>query len=673
MNAAVPQDIERALAALGAPLWRDRKQAAAALVEAIDGELGEREVATTIERLLDVMCAREPDARAGAREVLVRLGSKSAAAVAERAVRHDHHRAHGDGRLPLLELLGEIGDETHIEILADVLSEPGIDPNLRAAAAAALGRVGGERAVTELVALLDATSDMLRVYALDGLYMANAVVPVTRVRKLLESVHCRKPAVALLGLSRDPMAAPILVAALADRLASVRTEAALALARLDDELAADGRAGIVAIELAETSEEIRKRLREMLEHRDGEVRSAAMRLCGLAGDVDSIATILDVMDDPVAQERALALVRAFGPAANNVLMRAAERAVPAQREHLFRLVGAIPEGRVDPQLVEVLTGGLIDGSEDAAVAAAESLAKVGDRTSMAALYRAMAESGRLGEAAADAIAAVLARGSIASRDDLTLIVGTIWPHEGPLARNLCRVVGALGSSRYASHIVALLGSADPSVRVAAALALGRLPGEHEGGDALSFALADEEPLVRAAACRSLGQLASSQAAPALLAATHDRAPHVRSAAVHALVQLDNPIALARLRAIVAEDTAPAVVVQAIAGLGQSGLDQDLTMLMSLSLSADHEVVKAAASALVAFPSHRATAALLGLCVHDRWDVRWAAATALGRRADATAAAPLRRVLEVERDPLVREVVVDALARIDGRGARERRA
>ncbi len=672
MNAGVPQEIERALAALGAPLWRDRKQAAATLVGAMDGKLAEVEVDITIERLLDVMCAREPDARAGAREVLVRLGSRSAAAVARRALRRDLG-PHGDARLPLLELLGEIGDETHIEILADVLSEPGADANLVAAAAAALGRVGGDRAKHELVRLLEAPSEMLRVYALDGLYMAGAVVPIARVQPLLESVHCRKPAVALLGLTRDGMAVPLLVHALADRLASVRTEAALALARLDDELAADGRAGIVAIELAETSEEVRKRLRELLEHRDGDVRSAAMRLCGLAGDVDSIATILDVMEDPVAQERALALVRAFGPAANAVLVRAAERAVPAQKEHLFRLVGAVPEGRVDPQLLEVLTAGLLDGSEDAAVAAAESLAKVGDRSCMAALYRTMAESGRLGETAADAIAAVLARGSIASRDDLTLIVGSIWPHDGPLARNLCRVVGALGSSRYASHIVALLGSADASVRVSAALALGRLPGEHEGGDALAFALADEEPLVRAAACRSLGQLASSQAVPALLAATHDRAPHVRAAAVHSLVHLDNPIALARLRAIVAEDPAPAVVVQAIAGLGQSGLDQDLTMLMSLSLSADHEVVKAAASALVAFASHRATAALLGLCVHDRWDVRWAAATALGRRGDGTAAAPLRRVLEHEKDPLVREVVVDALARIDGRGARERRA
>jgi len=218
----------------------------------------------------------------------------------------------------------------------------------------------------------------------------------------------------------------------------------------------------------------------------------------------------------------------------------------------------------------------------------------------------------------------------------------------------------------------LLGSADASVRVAAAIALGSVPGDPEGADALAFALADEEPLVRAAACRALGQLAVPQAPQALLSATHDRAPQVRAAAAAALVMLDNPVALPRLRAIVAEDTAPAAVVHAIAGLGRSGADQDLTMLMSLSLSADHEVVKAAARALSGFAHHRATAALLGLLSHDRWDVRWAAAQALGRRRDRTALQPLLRVHDHERDPLVRQAVGEAVAELGGTLSTERR-
>jgi HEAT repeat protein len=154
------------------------------------------------------------------------------------------------------------------------------------------------------------------------------------------------------------------------------------------------------------------------------------------------------------------------------------------------------------------------------------------------------------------------------------------------------------------------------------------------------------------------------AVASLLSATSDDSPQVRTAAVQALVSLDNPVALARLRAIIAEEPVPSVVVAAIAGLGNSALDQDLTMLMSLCTSADWEVVKAAARALVSFRAHRATAALLGLLAHERWDVRWTAAQALETRADPTALASLRTALAQEDDRLVREVLERAVERME---------
>jgi HEAT repeat protein len=179
--------------------------------------------------------------------------------------------------------------------------------------------------------------------------------------------------------------------------------------------------------------------------------------------------------------------------------------------------------------------------------------------------------------------------------------------------------------------------------------------------------------VRAAASRSLGQLCAGQAVQSLMGATADPSPLVRAAAVSALVTLDNPVSLARLRAIIVEDPMPTVVVQAIAGLGTTGLDQDLTMLMSLCTSVDHEVVKAAARALRRFSAHRATAALLGLLTHDRWDVRWAAAEVLAARKDPTALGPLRASLLRENDQLVREVLDEAIqslvAHVEGDGGR----
>jgi HEAT repeat protein len=311
----------------------------------------------------------------------------------------------------------------------------------------------------------------------------------------------------------------------------------------------------------------------------------------------------------------------------------------------------------------LLQEGLEDVDENARCAAAEALGMVGGRSATGALYRAMAEDGPPGEIAAAALAEIALRVRGLQQDDVMLIVGQTWPQHGALARNLCRVVGRLQSIDHVPHLVSLLGSVDADVRVAAAQALGRISGEHEGVGALSFALADEEPQVRAAACRSLGKLGLPQSCQSLLSATADPSPQVRAAAVQALVAIDNPIALPRMREVIADDPVPTVIVHAIAGLGSSGLDQDLTMLMSLCISSEHEVVKAAVRALVNFKAHRATAALLGLLDHPRWDVRWAAADALGQRGDETALEPVRRAGERETDELVKQELLKAADRI----------
>ncbi|MFV8756186.1 HEAT repeat domain-containing protein [Nannocystaceae bacterium ST9] len=244
-----------------------------------------------------------------------------------------------------------------------------------------------------------------------------------------------------------------------------------------------------------------------------------------------------------------------------------------------------------------------------------------------------------------------------------LLIGGSWPQTGASARNLCRVVGRLGLIAFVPPLVSMLGSNDVGVRVAAALALGNVAGEHEGISALCFSLADEDPQVRAAACRSLGLLRSTESVHPLMGATSDPVALVRAAAVQALVAIDNPIALARMREIILDDSSTNVVVHAIAALGRSNLDQDLNLLMNLSRSDDYEVVKAAARALKPYHAHRATAALLGLLAHERWDVRWAAAEVLSERGDATALGPLEHSRTFEQDALVRQILGQAIERL----------
>ncbi|MCA9683082.1 MAG: HEAT repeat domain-containing protein, partial [Myxococcales bacterium] len=372
-------------------------------------------------------------------------------------------------------------------------------------------------------------------------------------------------------------------------------------------------------------------------------------------------------EDPMVYERALALVERLGGAANDSLVKVLDELEVGSREALYRLIGALP-GEVDTRLVNLLLEGLEDPLETVAGAACDALRKVGGRSAMAPLYRACGREGPVGEHAAEALSEVAMRLAEqrpgGGHDELTLLMGGAWPHSGALARNLCRVVGRLGLVDFVPPLVSMLGSSDVGVRVAAALALGHVQGDHEGVGALCFALADEDPQVRAAACRSLGQLGDAQSVHPLMAATSDPIPLVRAAAVQALVMIDNPISLARMREIILDDSSTNVVVHAIAGLGRSNQAQDLTLLMSLCAAQDHEAVKAAARALRHYPAHRATAALLGLLSQERWDVRWAAAEVLSERGDVTALGPLNRARKFEHDALVRQILGQAIERLE---------
>ncbi len=662
---SLPEPYRSLVAMLTAPGWRARKEAVSRLSEAVRDDRDRVEVmAPLAEALLDGLLSPDQlEGRAACHEVLVAMAPRSTAAVLARLERP------GVPPRLLVDLLGVLGDRGAVPQCAALLSRASEDANLRASAASALGRLGGPQALAALRAALRDASQMLVVHVLDALDAMQAQVEFQELERLFADPYTRKPVALLLGHSRSPAAVAPLIRALEDPMGGVRAAAVLGLARLLGHLAKDAdpdtSRGVPAA-LARVSGEARLNLRALVLHHDLSVCRAAIQLVTWAQDVEAAGSVLEAMEDPLVHELALGFVEAAGPTVGSVLREADAQNSQARPEHLMRLLGAIDPAAIDEASLDLLAQGLTDSDEDIALAAAEALARVGTRAALPELYRAMAQEGRRGEAAAEAMAAVLRRVGDAAGTEVSMIVGTHWPDMGDLARNLCRVVGGLGSPRYAERLVSMLGSADVGVRIAAAIAIGQLAGEHEGMGALSFALADEEPQVRAAACRSLARAPAAVAS--LLSATSDDSPQVRTAAVQALVELDNPVALARLRAIISEEPVPSVVVAAIAGLGNSALDQDLTMLMSLCTSADWEVVKAAARALASFAAHRATAALLGLLAHARWDVRWTAAEVLEQRGDATALASLRVAAEHEEDRLVRDVLARAIASVEGLGS-----
>jgi HEAT repeat protein len=668
----LPPELERLLARFSGESWRARKQAVKDLQTAIERNpppAGAFEA--LIERLLDGLTAESVPARSTCHEMLVYLGSRGLEGTLRRLA------LGGRGARMYVDLLADIGGPEQVPLLTAVLLRSSEDDNVRASAAAALGAIGGPAAEHALKGALASSSDMLQLFALDALRSIGASLAVDTLMPLVENAVTRRAATSLLAHSATPEALELLLALLRDSMAGVRAAAALALVTLDAALADQGRPDAVAGALiGSVDETVRQRLRELVDHRQIEVKIAALELCRMTRDTGALRHVLPDMSEPVVRERAVGFVTSLGAAAGGALAELLPAVPAAALADYFLLIGALGDASSatsstpDPRLVAALIHGLTHPEPGIASVAAGSLGRLGAAAAFAPLAEALAAADPLGEAAATALASLAQRHGPGAPPVQALLRGAAAA-TGARARNLCRVLGALGhgeASPFVPPLVALLGSDEPGVRFAAATALGHIGGEHEGVTALCLALADGHQSVRAAACRSLGQLGAASACQALLQASTDDSAQVRAAAVQALVSLDNPVALGRLREIVLSDSAPGVVIPALAGLGHSGSDLDLTMLMSLCRSSDHEVAKAAARGLVRFSAHRATAAVLGLLDHDRWDVRWAAAEVLAERGDLTALAPLRRVQAVEHDPLVRQVLGGAVGRLEGLAA-----
>jgi hypothetical protein len=95
------------------------------------------------------------------------------------------------------------------------------------------------------------------------------------------------------------------------------------------------------------------------------------------------------------------------------------------------------------------------------------------------------------------------------------------------------------------YLIRLLeGSTQFRVRAQAAISLGSVESAAEVIRALSTALADEHPAVRAAAANSLGRLGDAAAIPALRSASEDREAPVRLAVKSAIVKLEGAARMA---------------------------------------------------------------------------------------------------------------------------------
>ena len=653
----------RSLGAFSDQAWRVRKSAVEAAAAMIRDATGTDALGEMISDLLrGVTHPSTPSVRAAALDVFGRTGPLALPFVLEaiEGAPEDHR--------PLVEVLGKVGTADELPLLLSMFETASDDENLRCSLVVAGGAVHSGEVTSLMLRALEDPSDVVVLHALENFREVGQCPPVSTCRRLLERSSLRRLCIELLRFDSSGEGLELAWPFIADGLPGIRGAAVRSCCALlegeSDPSGAEARVQGLGID-----DEWRVRCESLLEHVDAEVARSAARLLVWSRSPAAFPSLVRALQRPPLRP----VIRGIAAGGDDALIAALEQALydcetTELNVGILELVGALESARVTGRLAEHVVSALEMDDEARQVAALDVLGRIGALDDIAQLAPFLDVAGGAGDAAAAALASVLLRGG-ARVIPASVVAQETWPLSGPRAQRLCQVAAGVASPDNVPSLVFLLGSGDTATRMAAAHALGSIRGDHEGAAALSFALADEESHVRAAACRSLGLLARPESLNSLMAATADPSSLVRAAAVQALVGLNNPVAGTRFKEIVMEDASPTVVVHAIEGLACASDEQTLGLLMSLCSSEDTEVIKAAARALQGFArSHRATAALIGLLGHERWDVRWSAAESLGARGDVTALGAVVQVLESERDPLVHRSLTQCVERLRPDGA-----
>lgn len=665
--------LETAFEELGKDGWQARQFAVERLTE-LSRSLDDVEVDELTERLIqEVASPRSIGSRASAQEVLTHLGRVVVPCVMQRV------KARGDGARLLVDLMAFIGRQEDVSDLVSIYEDASDDQNLRAAIASVLGSIGGPEACQALCRMLEDPEPHLRVFALDGLRMARFPVPASQLLELTKDILTRKAAVSMMAYSQDPQSILPLLDFLCDRVRGVRSAALVSIGGLLSwARQSESHTALTTLHeaLACLSFQAKQGLVALAKDGDREVLCTALDVGALCIHVPLLGVAVDHMDDGAVYERSISLAAICGESTLGFFETWLDDPVKAVvLEPIYRLVAMSGVDELSETWRQHLLLQVQGGQLELAGAACEALGRCGGKELISSLYLYCKEDGPIGEHAADALAQLLLRHQL----KLSCIFDEQEGHDGiqqaveaagPLARNICRVIGKVGDADAENFLGQVLGCPDVEARIAAIVALGRVQVQSKTESLLRLALADENPQARAAACRSLARLGLCRAEAGLLVATEDVSAFVRAAAVQSLVKLNCRSARPRLIEMIEQRDSPAVIAYAIEGLGRWGNPKDEARLIALARDSELEIAKASIRGLEHYSSTQASKAICALLEHERWDVRWVCAESLKERKDPSTITAIRETLRREQDPLVYETLSGALSACGALGVNE---
>jgi HEAT repeat protein len=658
---------------LGDDDWRVRKegiQLAHALAERADI------VSVLVEAL------RSPSDQVALRnaavEALAGLGAAAAPSVEDALTKGN---LDADGRKLAIDVLAGARQPRSTPVLIDALGD--VDPNVRYAAAEALGLIGGPDAIEALQSMLGREDRFLRLVALEGLNRLDAIVPEVILRGFLQDKILRHAAIAALGRTGDPDAIGALIGALDDASRHVGETAMRALSAV---IRDDADSALRARELAHTASDVaRKRVLDAAGASDPTVRRAALPVLALFADAahgTETDALLRALQDPDVAEDAEAALETLGASILPALIDVARRGEVPSRAAALAVLPKLP---ANAEAIDVLRDGLRDPDRTIVAAAAQAFASalasgtIPNAADVHALLRvASGRDATRGTAAAKAAAVALQSLRTLAR----VRPEAVRPHlahvdvgddEAPV---VCALLAVAGGPEHVSWLSRAAAAPSARTRRAAVEALGQIGGA-AAESALGYAVTDESQDVALGAIKALGRLRDDNDRPLganallrLIDAEGDES--VVAAAVRALGQTRDNRAVAALTPLASSPRVP-VACAAVEALADLGVDRSI--LYSALHHASSVVARTALDVLDTTLDERNPALAAELTValaHGSWEVRRRAIEVLSRLDPMTVRPLLASRLAIESEASVRDALDRALLDLDRRMARPSR-
>jgi len=503
-----------ALTALGDESWRVRKEAVDLILSASPGEELSRE-------LVSLLISQE---NAGLRNSVVEVLQT----VGEKAIPHlVEHLSHEDAgvRKFIVDIMGGIGSPTVLSELAAVLADS--DSNVAAAAAESLGTIGDSGAVPYLLKTLERDDLLIRYAILEALVKIGTPVPLGAITPLAGDPLLKHALFECLGIIGDLASVPMLVEGLVDRAKNVREAALIALDMIRKRSSAADfmQSAVGRLKNFHGSDTI-EHLIAMVESSDLKIRSAALTLLGLIGDLRALDLFIKSFRDENLQQQSLAAIRNLDLSVGTPLFERFKCAGEEERCIIVYIAGEISS----PESRSIAIAALNDLSPMVRALAAEAVGKSGMAELIPLLVALLSDTSP--DARKRATAALVRLATVARE---SVLESAVRLSESDSADFRLQAVKLFGASREAGQIVSLSKDEDCLVRREAIIALGEMRNPETSGR-LSMALADEEADVRLAAATALAWNGFSDESAALLLALEDSSQRVQAAALKSLGQ-----------------------------------------------------------------------------------------------------------------------------------------